>query len=496
MSASTIASTPRQQPTGPRVDLVPLPEWRDRCAAVLAGEGRFLALYGVERDVALGAGLPAGRGVCALFGEPRGTRLLVAAAPEGLVPSIVDLAPASNWDEREAHDSYGLQFSGHSPLRPLLLHPLELDTWTLPISGHDAHQVAVGPIHAGVIESGHFRFHVVGERILHLDLRLFYKHRGLERAAEGRTLAEGLVYAQRACAACAVADSVAYAHAAESLLGLWPEPGLARARTVLLELERLYNHLNDIGAVCAGVGFAPGSMAFAALKERAHRLNRALAGHRFLFNTVEVAGSSWQVSREAAAEARRELQALAADARKAWHEVLFSASVQDRFVDVGVVSQEEARRWGVVGPAARAAGLAVDARVDSPRLAYGPFSPAQLHSAAGDVAGRVNVRALEVEVTLALLERLLDGGIEPAGCGPMVAGEWPREAAGVGSVESPRGESVCIVEAGDGRVSRLHLRTASFANWPALARATAGNILPDFPLINKSFELCYSCCDR
>ena len=217
--------------------------------------------------------------------------------------------------------------------------------------------MAVGPIHAGVIESGHFRFHVVGEKVLHLDLRLFYKHRGLERAAEGRTLEEGLAYAQRACAACAVSNSVAYAHAAESLLGLWPEPELARARTVLLELERLYNHLNDIGAVCAGVGFAAGS----------HGLRRPQgAGPAAEPELSPVIASSSTPSRWGAARGRwtrtppprpaASWSTLAVDARKAWHEVLFNALVQDRLVDVGIISLEEARRLGVVGPAARAAG--------------------------------------------------------------------------------------------------------------------------------------------
>ena len=115
-----------------------------------------------------------------------------------------------------------MRFDGHEPLRPLVEHDLDLKHWTVPVHGDDTYQVAVGPIHAGVIESGHFRFHVVGDKILHLDARLFYKHRGLERAAEGRSLAEGRAYVQRACAACAVSNSVAYAHACEDVLGLQP----------------------------------------------------------------------------------------------------------------------------------------------------------------------------------------------------------------------------------------------------------------------------------
>ena len=160
----------------------------------------------------------------------------------------------------------------------------------MPLRGDDAYEVAVGPIHAGVIESGHFRFHLVGDRILHLDAQLFYKHRGLERAAEGKTLDEGLAYASRACAACAVTNGVAYAHACEDALGLVPTAELARARTILLELERMWSHFNDIAAVCAGVGLAAGNSSFAALTERARRLNAALTGHRFLFDCVRGRG--------------------------------------------------------------------------------------------------------------------------------------------------------------------------------------------------------------
>jgi Ni,Fe-hydrogenase III large subunit len=375
----------------------------------------------------------------------------------------------------------------------LIAHPKDLADWTLPVHGRDAYQVAVGPIHAGVIESGHFRFHVVGERILHVDVRLFYKHRGLERAAEGSTASDGLAYAQRACGACAVSNSVAYAQACEAALGLTPPPELARARTLLLELERLYNHLNDIGAACAGVGFAPGAMVFAALKERAQRLNLLLTGHRFLFAAVAVGRSDLALGKHEASSSRRELAALGDDARTAWHEVLFNASVQDRFVGVGALSRDDALRLGTVGPVARASGVARDARLrDDGRLRYADFAPAALRRPTGDVSSRVNQRALEVDATLAMLDDLLARPLEPAAAAPGT----PGGALGVGLVESPRGETACLVEMSAGRLTRFHLRTSSFANWPALAHAAAGQLFPDFPLINKSFELCYACTDR
>jgi Ni,Fe-hydrogenase III large subunit len=435
-----------------------------------------------------------GAAVRTLFVDPEGElRLETVDVRNGVAPSIVDLAPAAGWDEREAHDLYGVHFDGHEPLRPLLRHDSELDTWTVPVRGHDPYQVAVGPIHAGVIESGHFRFHLVGERILHLDARLFYKHRGLERAAEGRTLEEGLAYAARACAACVVTNSVAYAQACEQALGLVPTPELSRARTILLELERLWSHLNDIAAVCAGTGLAAGNNGFAALTERARRLNAVLTGHRFLFGTVRIGASELTIERAVAEVAKQELARIDVESRSAWREILFNASFQDRLPDVGVVSSEDATRLGAVGPAARAAGLAADARAHAGRgLAYAGFEPIVPRRAAGDVRARLEQRALEIPQTLQILDALLDTGLAPS----RASSGQDGEAIGVGRVESPRGATSCIVERDGDTLTRLRLRTGSYANWPVVAFAAADNMLPDFPLINKSFELCYACADR
>ncbi len=460
-------------------------DWQGTCAAALAAGGRFCGAF-ADRSGSQ-------RRWHALFAEGAGTRVLTTAAAGDELPSIVELVPAAAWDEREAHDLYGLRFRGHEPLRSLVAHPLHTPSWTVPVEGEGVHEVAVGPIHAGVIESGHFRFHVVGERILHLDPRLFYKHRGLERAAEGRELAEGLAFAQRACGACAVASSVAYAQAAELALGLAPSREMRRARTLLLELERLYNHLNDIAAVCAGVGFAAGNMAFAALKERALRLNDSVAGHRFLFGTVAVGASALDLPSSAVGRARGELRELGQDTARVWREIQFSPSVQARFEGVGVLGRDDALRLGAVGPAARAAGVRSDTRGASPGLWYGPsFSPAVPPGARGDVAARLEVRALELVEVFSILEELLSSPVRPGAASQ----DGPPATLGVARVESPRGETVCAVEHEASLLKRFHLRTGSYANWPALAFATAENLLPDFPLINKSFELCYACVDR
>jgi Ni,Fe-hydrogenase III large subunit len=464
---------------------VPPSAWREACREALDGGDRFCGAF------AAAAG--SRRGWNALFARGERTRVLSTACDGDELSSVVDFLPAAEWDEREAHDLHGLRFRGHEPLRPLIAQPPDTSSWTVPVDGEGVHEVAVGPIHAGVIESGHFRFHVVGERILLLDLRLFYKHRGLQRAAEGRELADGIVFAQRACGACAVANSVAYALACESVLGLASSRELRRVRTILLELERLYNHLNDIAAICAGVGFATGNMAFAALKERAMRLNLALAGHRFLFGSIEVGRSRLGLSPARVDLARAELLELRHDTARAWREIQFSPSVQGRLDGVGVLARDDAARLGAVGPVARASGLRRDTRADSPGLWYGSsFAAAVPPAAGGDVAARLEVRALELVDVFSMLEELLSAPIHPDRAN--LAG--PAASIGVARVESPRGETGCVVEPEEHRVRRLHLRTGSYANWPALAAAAAGNLLPDFPLVNKSFELCYACADR
>ncbi|WP_217923805.1 NADH-quinone oxidoreductase subunit C [Miltoncostaea oceani] len=422
---------------------------------------------------------------------PDGPLLVRCPLPAGVAPSVVDLVPALDWDEREAHDLHGVTFEG-GVHRPLVDHPEDPAAWMTPVAGTDVHQVAVGPIHAGVIESGHFRFHAVGERILHVDARLFHKHRGLERAAEGRAAPDALPVVQRACAACAVANTVAFAEAVEQARGMWPDEPMRRARTLLLELERLYNHLNDLGQICAGVGLAPGAMAFAGFKERAQRVVHGLVGHRFLFGSVAVGASDLPLPAAAVAAARRDLADLRADATRAGRSLLLDAALRDRTRGTGVVSRDEARRLGMVGPAARASGLAGDVREGSPRLWYAGFRAASPEDPAGDVAARVEVRVVELRQTFDLLDDLLSGPLGPGGA--TVAGS-PR-AHGVGRVEGARGRTVCAVELDGDVARRVHLRTGSYANWPAVARAAAGATLPDFPLINKSFELCYACVDR
>jgi Ni,Fe-hydrogenase III large subunit len=465
---------------------IPRGQWREQIAARLSGGARFAVGWAIDAGSSLDWRV-------ALIAPDGALEVLTCSTGAGSVPTIVDLAAAADWDEREAHDLYGLRFDGHELLRALAAHPAEPSAWMAPVTGEGVHQVAVGPIHAGVIESGHFRFHVVGERILALDLRLFYKHRGLERAAQGRAVDAGLAYAQRACAACAASNSIAYATAVERALGIVADRDLRIARTVLVELERLYNHLHDIGALCAGVGFAPGAMAFAALKDRAQQLNQRIAAHRFLFGTVAIATGRFALDAKAADAARRTLRELRTDAAAAWRELEFAGSLRARLLGVGVLEHTDALALGACGPAARAAGVRCDARSEHSSLWYEEhFTPAAPREATGDVAARLDLRAAELATTHEILDELLCGPLPPG----TTAGTAERDAVGIGRIEGPRGATLAAVELVGERIARLRLRTGSYANWPALARAVRGNLLPDFPLINKSFELCYACVDR
>ncbi len=459
--------------------------WRDDVAARLAAGDRFAGAWVSRRDGTR-------RWHAAFAGPSERLMTLICPAPAGAVPTIVDLVPAAAWDEREAHDLYGLRFDGHEPLRALAAHPEEPAAWTTPVEGVGVHDVAVGPVHAGIIESGHFRFHAVGERILALDPRLYYKHRGLERAAEGHPVDGAIAYAQRACAACAVTNTVAYAQAAEEARGLWPDHHTRIARTVLLELERLYNHLNDISAICAGVGFAPGTMAFAALKDRAQRLNRRLAGHRFLFGAISVAGSHLTLDQAATNAARQELHDLRADAATAWRTLEFAAPLQARLDDVGVL--HASRR-----DAARSHGPGRSCQRHRHRPKNGEPTPRIRELPPGNAPPARRRRCRPARPARSRTASHLGHPRRPAhraaGPGTCTRTTDPRPL-GLSSVESPRGATLAAVEIDRSGIVRFHLRTGSYANWPALAHATAGNLLPDFPLINKSFELCYACVDR
>lgn len=514
----------------------------ERVRALSAAGARLVTMVGTdERESARAYVL---RYIFRTPDAPQLETLLVRVDPEHpSFPSVSLTLPAAHWYEREVQDLLGLIPEGHPDPRPLVLHapwpkgyyPLRKDFVAPPadescpdhpvpprepnprVVGEGTISIPVGPIHAGIIEPGHFRFGAVGETVLHLEARLFYTHRGLEKQAEGRDLEEGLFIAERVCGACNVSHAVSYCQAAEDALRLQVPRRAAYLRTLYLELERLYNHIGDVGNVCAGVGFAFGVSNGSRLKERLQRLNAELTGHRFLRGVQAVGGVRKDISPFEAERVHSVLAEVEADFREMTDVIFGNTSVMDRFATAGVLPLEAVRDLGVVGVAARASGLALDARRDWPHAAYSEVPFAVVTETSGDVLARVRVRVREVTQSLTIIRAVLAGlpegairlpdGAVAAAVAPTAAATGPLAdrangsggiwRTGVGVTESPRGENVhWLMLDPDGRIARLRVRSASFTNWPAVPLTVPGNIVPDFPLINKSFELCYSCLDR
>ena len=441
------------------------------------------------------------------------------AAPE--VPSLATLVPAASWHEREARDLLGVVPVGHPDPRPLVVH----DGWPagvyplrksfdprqhpvrepapefphLIVEGEGVFEVPVGPIHAGIIEPGHFRFSSIGEKVVHFEARLFYTHRGLEKRMEGLSAAEGAFVAERICGVCSVAHGLGYAEAVEQIAETAVPPRARTIRSVALELERLYNHAGDLGNVCAGASYHYGTSAGLRIKEELQRLNEQVSGSRFLRGLVCPGGVRRDLAADAAAAIERALGRCEAGLKDLVRRIDTNPTVVDRFAATGRLARDVAVDLGVSGVAARASGVDRDARRDHPHAAYaatGPLAVRVVLDDEGDVQARVKVRAAEAHESIRLV-RALVASLEP---GPVVVTVPERlepGRIGLASIESPRGAAVHWLRADEhGRIDRYHLRSPSYANWPAVVVAAQGAIVPDFPLVNKSFELCYSCTDR
>jgi Ni,Fe-hydrogenase III large subunit/Ni,Fe-hydrogenase III component G len=447
-------------------------------------------------------------------------RLLRAVMPASgplEFPSLTPLTPAAAWYEREIHDLFGIKPLGHPDLRRLVLHenwpeglyPLRRDFhqvtvdtahehYPIPhVAGEGVFEVPVGPIHAGIIEPGHFRFSQAGENVINLEAKLFFTHRGIEKSIEGMPLDQAILSIERICGACAVSHAISFSQAVELLAELKIPYRAQLIRVVAAELERLYNHIGDIGNLCAGVGFAVGTSHGARLKEKLMRINETVSGNRFLRGWVVPGGVTLDLPAAMAIDLAVELAAMESDFAELMVLLRENEAFLNRVETTGILPRQAALDLGVVGVAARASGVAEDMRRDHPYACYDELDfriPMYKH---GDVAARLWVRADEAVASMAIIRqavaRLADA---PSALCLRLPPITPYKQA-FGWSESARGANIHWLMTGkDNRIYRCFVRSASYSNWPSLTVAVPGNIIPDFPLINKSFELCYACLDR
>jgi Ni,Fe-hydrogenase III large subunit len=359
------------------------------------------------------------------------------------------------------------------------------------VEGEGVHEIAVGPIHAGVIEPGHFRFSVVGEKVLRLEERMGYTHKGIDRRFGDFTVAEGYRLAGRCSGDSTVAYAWAYAQAAESLLAVVVPPRARWLRALMLESERIANHLNDLGHLGNDAAFGFALAQFSRLREEWLRLCGAIFGHRLMMDRVVPGGVAVDVDGEAARRIVAATESIEAEARGLREIFDEHSGLQDRFITAGRVTPELAHALGLIGLAGRASGQALDLRVDFPVEPYTRIAVKKAVHPGGDVAARVRVRFEELFESLRLAREILAG--LPEGDIRVDLPEARRGAFGVGWVEGWRGEVFVAIEAGEGgRIRRAHAHDPSWQNWPVVEHAIMGNIVPDFPLINKSFNLSYS----
>jgi len=469
--------------------------WNEATSLLVHGRLTLLGLWGDAGEVHM-----------ALLDERADDIAVISyACQDGKYPGVGAKHPPAIRFERAIRDLFGLEAVGARDTRPWLdlgfwdvRHPLGKQKPAqkpapyafLPAEGEGLHQIPVGPVHAGIIEPGHFRFTANGEHVVRLEQRLGYVHKGIESLMDGASLEDAAKLAARTSGDSTVAYSYAFAQAAEAAMQMLPPPRALYLRALMAELERLANHFGDIGAICNDASFALMHAQCGILRERVLRAAEACFGHRLMMDVIVPGG----VARDIAPEGAASVRALLAEARKRFPRLIElydnTASLQDRTVTTGIVRTDYARQFGAGGYVGRGSGRGFDARRN---LAYAPYGELKFDVPvleAGDVNARVWIRIREVEQSLSLIEQILarlpDGAVRAA----------PSKAAigeGLGIAEAFRGDMLVWLRLdGKGRVARCHLRDASWFQWPLLEVAIEGNIVADFPLCNKSFNCSYS----
>jgi Ni,Fe-hydrogenase III large subunit/Ni,Fe-hydrogenase III component G len=482
------------------------------CRASAEQGARLVALWGSdERD--------RGRGfrIDVLLIDADGLLLLEHGLPDGEAryPDLAPIFPAANRMQRAAFDLTG-SASDADDQRPWLRlaswpidqfplrrdfvaladwKPGEEDYAFVRVEGDGVHEIPVGPVHAGIIEPGHFRFQVVGEKVLRLEERLGYVHKGIEKRFESFSIGEGYRLAGRVSGDSTVAYASAYALAAEAIAGASVPPRAAWLRALALERERIANHLGDLGYLGNDGGFAFGLAQFSRLKEDVLRANRSIFGHRLLMDFVVPGGVEKDPDAGQLLMLATQCDVLEGEIRTLREIYDEHAGLQDRFRACGLVTRELAGRLGLVGMAARASGQPFDLRADFPTPPYDALGVRKVTHPNGDVAARVSVRFDETFESLRLVRKIA-AALDEGACKGEIRVALPQvrpDRLGLGLVEGWRGPVSVALESGEHEsIRRCHPHDPSWSNWPVLEHAVIGNIVPDFPLINKSFNLSYS----
>jgi Ni,Fe-hydrogenase III large subunit len=427
------------------------------------------------------------------------------------INSISREMPAAAWYERELYDKYGVEITGHPDLRPLIFHenwpdgvhpmvdPVGNIPWSnreyrfLEVQGEGIAEVAVGPVHAGIIEPGHFRFSVVGDTVLHLELRHFYTHKGTEKLFEGTHMNAGTMIAESVSGDNCFAHAVAYSQAVENACRENVPPRADAVRLMGLEFERLVCHITDIGGLCTDVGFTVGAASATSIKESLLQVSSKCCGTRYWRGVSVPGGLRFAIDSGKLLEFSKFVAFAAHQFSDLARVILDTPSIQNRFETAGILRNDVARELALVGPVARASGIDLDVRRDHP---YGDYGNARFEVPVthyGDVMARAKIRIEEAATSARLIQEAANS--MPSGS-VLVPLELYGELQGSSAVESPRGELYYWLEGHDEHLTRCHIKSPSFQNWPAMPFAIEGNIIADFPLINKSFNLSYSGCDR
>jgi len=479
--------------------------WSDFAAAVVLAVERGLRVVAYFGTAAAGGGVE----LHAVLADDRAGNVAVAATviEGGTFPSLTSDVPQVHLFEREIAEQTGLRPEGHPWLAPVRFHGSYRaghDAWGRPegepilpgdldfyrVEGEEVHEVAVGPVHAGVIEPGHFRFQCHGEEVFHLEISLGYQHRGAERAVAGGPDTRTIHYLETVAGDTTAGHATAYCEALEALSGC-AVPARAQAlRAVALELERVASHVGDLGALAGDVGFLPSASFCGRIRGDFLNLTAEICGSRFGRGLLRPGGVGFDLEPAQLARLRERLERAATDARVAIELLWETPSVMARFEATGALPGVVAQLLGLKGPSARACGLDLDARRDHPTGLYRSRHIPVALAESGDVYARAWVRWLEIQHSLTFLREEL--GALPAG--PVRAatnGLAPRHLA-VSLVEGWRGE-ICHVAITDARgaFSRYKIVDPSFHNWSGLAYALRGQQISDFPLCNKSFNLSY-----